>query len=61
MATDLGADDFLVKPVDFEDLNLVVSNFNTDEAWLDGDVDGDGDIDFADLNLVISGFNTNCD
>ncbi len=47
--------------INFEDLNLVVSNFNTNKPWLDGDVDGDGDIDFADLNIVLSRFNTSCD
>ncbi len=46
--------------INFEDLNLVVSNFNTNEAWLDGDADGDGDVDFGDLNFVLSNFNTAC-
>ncbi len=47
--------------IDFADLNLVISNFNTNQAWLDGDADGDGDVDFADLNLVLSSFNLACD
>ncbi len=46
--------------INFQDLNLVVSNFNTNQAWLDGDADGDGDIDFGDLNQVLSNFNSDC-
>ncbi len=44
--------------VDFADLNIVLSEFNTTGQNLAGDLDGDGDVDFADLNLVLSNFNT---
>ncbi len=44
--------------VDFEDLNLVVSSFNTFGEGLLGDADEDGDVDFTDLNFVVSYFNT---
>jgi len=43
--------------VNFADLNIVLSEFNTLGQGLGGDVDFDNDVDFADLNLVISGFN----
>ncbi|MBL0922029.1 MAG: hypothetical protein IBJ10_07855 [Phycisphaerales bacterium] len=44
--------------VDFADLNLVASYFNTSDPA--GDANGDGVVDFADLNVVISNFSTNC-
>lgn len=44
--------------VNFADLNIVISNFNTSGPGIPGDLDGDGDVDFADLNEVLSNFNT---
>ncbi|MBL0922740.1 MAG: hypothetical protein IBJ10_11525 [Phycisphaerales bacterium] len=44
--------------VDFTDLNLVLSFFNTSGVGLPGDANEDGVVDFADLNLVVSFFNT---
>lgn len=50
--------------VDFADLNILLSAFNSSQAAgaYDGraDRDTDGDVDFADLNLLLSGFNTSC-
>lgn len=46
---------------DFEDLNLLLGNFNTNDPWLAGDADGDGDADFGDLNAIVSEINTDCD
>ncbi len=46
--------------VNFTDLNLILSEFNTTGHGRAGDVDGDGDVDFADLNLVLSVFNSAC-
>lgn len=51
---DINHDDF----VDFADLNLVLSFFNTSGEGLPGDANEDGAVDFADLNLVVSFFNT---
>lgn len=44
--------------INFEDLNIVVSFFNTAGPGLPGDADEDGDVDFQDLNYVVSFFNT---
>lgn len=44
--------------IDFADLNLVLSFFNTAGEGLPGDANEDGAVDFADLNLVVSFFNT---
>lgn len=44
--------------VNFADLNIVISAFNTSGADIPGDLDDDGDVDFADLNEVLSNFNT---
>ncbi len=50
--------------VDFEDLNLVLSAFNTvpGDANYDpsADLDGDGTVGFSDLNAVLSSFNLPC-
>lgn len=51
---DLNHDD----AVNFEDLNLVISFFNTAGVGQAGDANEDGVVDFADLNLVVSFFNT---
>ena len=53
---DVSGDNF----IGFEDLNIVLGEFNQSGAGLQGDVDGDDDVDFADLNVVVSGFNTAC-
>lgn len=47
--------------VDFLDLNIVLSAFNTSGDVVPGDLDLDGDVDFADLNLVLNSFNESCD
>lgn len=51
---DINHDDF----IDFDDLNLVLSFFNTIGDGLPGDANEDGAVDFGDLNLVVSYFNT---
>jgi hypothetical protein len=50
-------DDF---SVDFDDLNLILSNFNATGLCIDGDLDGDGAVTFSDLNLVLSRFGQPC-
>lgn len=47
--------------VDFLDLNIVLSAFNTSGDVVPGDIDLDGEVDFADLNLVLNSFNENCE
>ncbi len=44
--------------VNFQDLNLVISYFNTGDPQ--GDVDGDGLVNFTDLNIVLSNYNLTC-
>ena len=44
--------------INFADLNIIVSNFNSNGSATMGDVDEDGFIGFADLNRVLSFFNT---
>ncbi len=46
--------------VDFADLNIVLSEYNTSAPGSPADVDQDGDVDFADLNLVLSAYNAPC-
>lgn len=53
---DVSGDNF----IGFEDLNIVLGEFNQSGQGLQGDVDGDDDVDFADLNVVVSGFNSAC-
>lgn len=44
--------------VDFDDLNAVLSNWNTPGPI--GDIDNSGFVDFDDLNLVLSNWGNNC-
>lgn len=44
--------------VNFEDLNLVISYFNSTNSA--GDANGDNLVNFEDLNLVLSNFNVRC-
>lgn len=46
--------------VDFNDLNLVLSQFGSSGAWLAGDINGDGVVTFADLNYVLTDFGRGC-
>ncbi len=46
--------------VNFEDLNIVLSEFGQSEPWFEGDVNADGVVDFRDLNIVLSAFGTAC-
>lgn len=48
--------------VDFEDLNLVLENWNSSvDPGTDGDTTGDGTVNFDDLNDVLANWNTSCD
>ena len=44
--------------VDFDDLNLVLLNWNT--SGPDGDLDGSGTVDFDDLNAVLGAWGVVC-
>ncbi len=43
--------------VNFADLNLLLSAYNSTGAGLPEDLDNDGDVDFADLNLLLGVYN----
>ncbi len=46
--------------VDFDDLNIVLGNYNMTGQGLPGDFDNDNDVDFADLNTVLGAYNQPC-
>lgn len=46
--------------VNFQDLNIVLSEFGQSNPWFEGDVNADGVVDFRDLNTVLSAFATSC-
>ena len=48
--------------VGFDDLNLLLANYNAPSgmSYGDGDLDGDGDVDFDDLNLLLSVYGATC-
>ncbi|MGD9693817.1 MAG: hypothetical protein AB7G17_06885 [Phycisphaerales bacterium] len=48
------------RAVNFQDLNIVLSEFGQGEAWFEGDVNADGVVDFRDLNIVLSAFGAVC-
>ncbi len=46
--------------VDFDDLNLVLSNWGMTGTNIPGDLDGSGTVDFDDLNLVLNTWGASC-
>lgn len=46
--------------VDFQDLNMVLSQFGQSGIGLAGDVSGDGMVNFVDLNIVLGAFGAIC-
>lgn len=46
--------------VNFDDLNIVLSNFSKTGVGIPGDLNFDGRVDFLDLNIVLGGFGATC-
>jgi hypothetical protein len=46
--------------VNFDDLNIVLTEFSLQGPGFDGDFDLSGVVDFVDLNTVLSGFGVDC-
>lgn len=46
--------------VDLADLSLLLSQFGSTGAGLDGDIDGDGDVDLTDLAALLASFGSTC-
>lgn len=46
--------------VGFDDLNLLLGQYQSGGLGASADLDGDGDVDFADLNILLGSFNQPC-
>lgn len=48
------------RQINFNDINIILGEFNQSGACLRGDVNGDGTVNFGDLNITIGAFNQPC-